>query len=328
MTTGRHIKKHKTKPISMRIRPVSVPATWRTVDFRGVSFQGCILPAPGTHRMEFLRLVLDAENIPHIITGHGQHMRAYVPALFEYKARIELADAAAENIALPASIPIRHNAHWTMLILLAILIWHGLRVEWWSCVSGMIPVPETWMQIGKLDVALVRSGEWWRTVTALTLHTDSLHIFNNIVFASPFLILLAQRLGLPIAICGTLLSGMLANTIEVLYRSPGYSSLGFSTAMFSTVGMLCADILIRTPQTGIRKYLLPVATGTAFLALLGTGGQNTDYAAHIFGLISGFMIGTIFSCSIKHFHGIPINAERVLGISSLLFITFCWYLAF
>lgn len=38
--------------------------------------------------------------------------------------------------------------------------------------------------------------EWYRCVTALTLHADSQHLFGNVLFGAPFLILLCRRVGL------------------------------------------------------------------------------------------------------------------------------------
>ncbi|HJD98241.1 rhomboid family intramembrane serine protease [Mailhella massiliensis] len=309
--------------ISMWRRSARVPATWRVVDFHGPEYMGRQLPALGTKQMELLRLVLDSRDIPYLITGHGSQARAFVPAMFETIARMELADVASEKPLPPPSLTPKHNAHWAMLVMLFLIFWHGLTMGWWPLPFEHVPDPDYWKMCGRLDVTAVRAGEWWRTATALTLHADSLHLFSNVLFGIPFLLLLARRLGLGLTVAAILVSGMLGNAMNALYRDPGYASLGFSTAMFASVGLLCADIVVRSPARGFRRLALPVAAGLAFLATLGSEGQNTDYAAHIFGLLSGFLIGLAVSFAIRH-DALPRPMEWLLGCAAPLFLLLCW----
>ncbi len=319
---------HRPKSrIGLWRRSLRVPEGWRVVDFRGPGHMGRALPAPGTMQMELLRLVLDSRDIPYIITGHGSQMRAFVPAMFEDVARAELAAVAGEKKPVPHPVPQRRNAHWAMLVMLFLIFWYGLTMGWWPLPFEHIPDPEYWVRCGKLNVTEVRNGEWWRTATALTLHADTLHLFSNVVFGSPFLILLARRIGLGLTLFATLASGMLGNAMNVLYRDPGYSSLGFSTAMFGMVGLLCADIVIRSHLQGFRRLVLPVAAALAFLAMLGAEGRNVDYSAHIFGLLSGFLIGLAVSSALRHHDGLPRPLEIALGCAAPLILLLCWDLA-
>lgn len=311
----------------MARRSQRVPACWRVVDFSGTDRMGRALPAQSTRQMELLRLVLDSRDIPYMIVGHGSQCRAFVPPLFEMIARTELAAVAAEKTPAPKPVPLRRNAHWSMLVPLFLVFWHGLRMGWWSLPFEHIPDPEYWVQAGKLNVSLVRSGEWWRTATALTLHADSLHLFSNVVFGAPFIMLLGQRLGLGPMLAATVISGMLGNFVNALYHDPGYASLGFSTAMFSVVGLLCADIVVRTPARGLRRIALPMAAGMAFLALLGAEGDNIDYAAHIFGLGAGFLVGLGASALIRPDAPLPRLLETALGFAAPLFLLLCWGIA-
>ncbi|WP_446425648.1 rhomboid family intramembrane serine protease [Mailhella sp.] len=315
--------------VPMARRSLRVPECWRVLDFSGPGHSGRALPAPGTRQMELMRLILDSKGIPYVIVGHGSQCRAFVPPLFEDIARAELADVAAEKVPLPPKpVPLRRNAHWAMLVPLFLIFWHGLRMGWWPLPFEHIPDADWWVQAGKLNVSLVRAGEWWRTATALTLHADSLHLFSNVIFGAPFIMLLAQRLGLGTMMFATVLSGMLGNFANALYRDPGYASLGFSTAMFSVVGLLCADIVIRTHLRGLRRLLLPVAAGVGFLALLGAEGQNVDYAAHIFGLGAGFLVGLAVSALVRHDNALPRPLELALGFAAPLILLLCWGITF
>ncbi len=316
----------KQKAILWR-RPSAAPPYWRVVDFRPPGNMGRVLPGPDARQMALLRLILDARNIPCLITGHGANTRAFVPALYENLARTELSAVAMEKSAPLPALPTRRNAHWVAFLLLLLIFWHGLRAGWWCLPFLTVPGPEAWLQCGKLDAALVRAGEWWRAATALTLHADSLHLFSNALFSAPFLVLLAQRLGMGLTLSTVTLSGILANALDALYRSPGYSSLGASTAMFSAVGLLCADVTVHSRVKGIRGTFLPMAAGLAFLAMLGSEGENMDYAAHVFGLASGFFLGLGVSLTIKR-RPIPRRIEILLGAVAFFLIALCWILAF
>ncbi len=320
--------RHRPKShIGLWRRSLRVPEGWRVVDFRGPGHMGRALPALGTRQMELLRLVLDSRDIPYIITGHGSQTRAFVPAMFEDVARAELSAVAEEKKPDLRPVPQRRNAHWAMLVMLFLIFWYGLCMGWWPLPFEHLPDPEYWVRCGKLNVTEVRNGEWWRTATALTLHADTLHLFSNVVFGSPFLLLLARRIGLGLTLFATLASGMLGNAMNVLYRDPGYSSLGFSTAMFGMVGLLCADIVVRSHLQGFRRLVLPVAAGLAFLAMLGAEGRNVDYSAHIFGLVSGFIIGLAVSFALRHHDGLPRPLEIALGCAAPLILLLCWDLA-
>ncbi len=312
--------------VSMSRRPEDAPPGWRVVDFSGPGKSGRSYPLPGTRQMELLRLVLEARGIPHMVTGHGTQARAFVPAMFELAARSELVAVAAEKPHVRPRVPLRRNAHWAMLPLLVLIVLHGMRMGWWLSGTGL-PSSAGWLECGRLDVDLVRAGGWWRTVTALTLHSDGLHLFSNVLFAAPFFAMLAQRIGLGMALFSALLAGMLGNACDVLYRDPGYASIGASTAMFGIVGLLCADIVVRSPERGLRRLALPVAAGMGFLAMLGAEGQNIDYAAHVFGLACGFVLGLPAGfCCLRDAPGRA--AQIALGILGAALLQACWMLAF
>ena len=317
--------------VPMWRRSALVPPDWRVVDDSGVDSFGRALPAPGTRTLELWRLTLEAQNIPHLVVGHGANQRIFVPALREGAARAELAALAAESRPRQVSVVVpRHNAHWALLALLVLVFWHGLRMGWWPLPVEHLPDPDYWLTRGGLDVYRVRVlGEWWRTATALTLHADSLHLFSNLLFGAPFLILIARRLGLGLALGLTLLAGIMGNTLNALYRPLDHTSVGFSTSLFGMVGILCADIAVRDNGHGFkRRVLLPLAAGLALLAMLGAEGERTDYAAHIFGLLSGFGLGLVASSILKRHGPPPLLLEWSIGVAVPFFLLWCWDRAF
>lgn len=222
------------------MRPYSVPRFWRMIDD---GEKRPTLPPP--HLFDLWITILASRNIPYLLTGRGNKLRLYVPALLERQARSELEAVLAESRKpRPVYIepPTHNNAHWVLSVLLLLILWHGVRMHWGflAHLPGLPDLPsEEWSRLGSLDVFRVKTfGEWYRCVTALTLHADSQHLFGNVLFGAPFLILLCRRVGLGLGLFLILLAGSFGNALNAWYRPAGHISLGFSTALFGTVGVL------------------------------------------------------------------------------------------
>ncbi len=273
--------------------------------------------------------VLSAKNIPFRLTEcRGEEGRAiYVPPLLEHPARIELAAVAAEHPAPAAPpLPVRHNAHWALGALILLVIWHGLRVGWWGSLSPLSA--GTWLELGSADgFKMLRRGEWYRAMTALTLHADSGHLFGNVLFGSAFLIMLCRYAGLGAGLLLVVLSGSIGNICNALYRPLTHSSIGFSSALFGTVGALSGFLavkgLARDSRTARRQAVLLLAAGVGILAMLGTDGSKADYGAHLFGLLAGFPAGGAAALlpPLSTFSGL------LAGFAALLALVLAWTLA-
>lgn len=295
-------------------RPAGIPRFWRRVDDSPRPLRGASLPPSSSAeaasiltrraappQLDLWLTVLSAANIPFRIgeaKGAARHAgeMVYVPPLLERRARADLAAVAAEHpVRPPAPPPARRNAHWVLVFFLALVVWHGLRVGWWGALTpASAPF---WLDTGAADVfRILRLHEWHRTLTALTLHSDSRHLFANVLFGAPFLILLCRRVGLGPGLALTVCSGALGNSLNSLYQPLGHSSIGFSTALFGAVGALAGVTAARgarvaTEKRRFRQILLPLAVGGGVLAMLGAEGGTTDYGAHLFGLAAGCVLG-------------------------------------
>ena len=273
------------------------------------------------------RLVLSACRIPHILNTFRGREYIYVPPLLEQAALSELAgfDGERQRIPLPQpALPICPYGGLTAFFLLPLILWHGLRVGWWP-VPDFLPPPQVWSDAGILDNVLVRVyGQLYRIVTALTLHGDLRHLWGNIAFGALFLALLARLAGVGRAVWLTLIGGILGNALAVLFRPRAVASLGFSTALFASVGILAGIMAGRQMQR--RKAMLPIAAGAALLAMLGTEGENTDYAAHVAGLLCGLALGLGESWRVRH--GWPALPQIPAGLLALAVPMLAWWWAF
>ncbi|MFP4674122.1 MAG: rhomboid family intramembrane serine protease [Opitutales bacterium] len=151
---------------------------------------------------------------------------------------------------------------------------------------------------GRVDaVAMVSEGEWWRSVTALTLHGNVVHLASNLVAGVGFAFLVARFFGAATGWSLILLSGVAGNALNawVHYPEP-HLSVGASTAVFGGVGLLTgAGAWIALREGGrsrtLPRWFVPLFGGLTLLGLLGVGEGRVDVAAHISGFLCGLALG-------------------------------------
>ena len=185
-----------------------------------------------------------------------------------------------------------------------------------------------WVSAGVLDADFLERGEWWRVLTALTLHADMLHLLSNLAFGALFGYPAARLFGPGIAWFLILVGGGLAYGIDALLHPPEHHLLGASTAVFTALGLIASYGWRRHMRNWSRwmRNASPLIGGIALLAFTGTGGENTDLLAHLAGFVVGSGLGAI--CA-----RLPMPApgrHRVqwgAGGGALALLTLAWTLA-
>jgi membrane associated rhomboid family serine protease len=154
-----------------------------------------------------------------------------------------------------------------------------------------------WLAAGRLDAGRVAAGQWWRTVTALTVHIDLDHVLGNVGFGAFFGYFAGRYLGYGVGWLAILGSATLANLFTALTQVPEHRSIGASTAVFAALGMLTAFTWRRGFLRGThwRARIAPIIAGIGLLAFTGTGGENTDVGAHFAGFVMGFGAGLLLA---------------------------------
>ena len=325
------------------ILPDGIPPGWQRVDDGTAPSQEDLqrFGAAGLHRrrLDLWVLVCSALRIPWKLGGSGLERSLYVPEAYEHAARQHLAEVAAEGrfAQAPPHPPARRNIHWAVLTLFILVVWFGVVDRWWTGGAGW--PPSRWIELGALDTWRTLHGEPYRALTALTLHADVEHLFANILFGSPFFILLCRRTGVGPAVALTLLAGTLGNLANALYRQSGHVSLGFSTSLFGVVGLyaalMAADEILhalhyrtvapRLLLRGLRRALIFLGAGVAVLAMLGADpSAKTDYAAHIFGLLAGVLTGLTARLLRAILPAPSRRGEMALGLGALLAMAGAW----
>ncbi len=182
-----------------------------------------------------------------------------------------------------------------------------------------------WLAAGDMVAGQVLSGQWWRVVTALTLHVDAGHILSNLVFGTVFGLLAGRVLGGGVAWLTIVIAGSLGNYMNALVQPAEHTSIGASTAVFAALGVIVAHALRhRTP--GPQRALLrwsPLIGGVVLFGLLGIGGQRTDVMAHLTGLLAGMSIGWFGSRIPNRWLSNPI-VQTSAGILAIAVVAAAW----
>lgn len=275
-------------------------------------------------KVQVWALTLAARQIPCRVAGSEGGWQLLVPPDQLAAAVEERRQFEAENINWPPPKPPPSPQFDNLLITLSVLgllgIFHNLTQLQFELfgISGV-----DWVIRGNSDAALVRSGEWWRTLTALTLHADGQHLLGNLLIGGGFIIMLCRALGSGLGWSLLLASGSLGNLLNAWLQAPLHRSVGASTAVFGAVGLLAAIHLLRERH----RWYLPLASALALLALLGSEGENTDLGAHLFGFAVGIGLGLPTGYLLRRYGHPPAWLNALLALTSLALVAGAWWLA-
>lgn len=279
-------------------------------------------------RAQSWALVLEARGIPCRLEPVGIGWRLLVPADSQPTALGELRLYEKENRNWPPPLPPATAESDTLLttlsVLLLIAIFHNLTLLDLS-LSGHVLVD--WSALGNADAGKICDGQWWRTITALTLHADWPHLLGNLAIGGVFISRLSRDLGSGLAWTLLLTTGALGNLLNALLQAPDHRAVGASTAVFGTVGVLAALNLVRYRHNLWKRWPLPVAAALGLLALLGTEGERTDLGAHLFGFAVGLLIGRGIAPLLQQ-HGRPgRRLNFFLALFSIGVVGIAWWAA-
>lgn len=273
-------------------------------------------------------LVLEARFIPCRTERSGRGRILLVPEERFSEAIEELRLFQQENRNWPPPLPVPRTVAENTLAALSVLL---LLATFYNITQLHLHIaglsPPDWITAGGADAGLIRDGQWWRAVTALTLHSDPVHLLGNILIGAVFIVLLCQELGSGPAWCLLILSGTLGNLANALLQSHHHVSIGASTLVFGAIGILGSLRLAQWRRQGRRRWLMPVAGSVALLAMLGAEGENTDLGAHLFGFAFGTLLGLIAYC-VTRSGGLPgrrLNA--LLSLAAALTPVAAWWAA-
>ncbi len=193
-----------------------------------------------------------------------------------------------------------------------------------------------WDSQGVNAADAVQHGEVWRTVTALGLHVDALHLIGNIAFGALFVALVCELLGNGFGLLAVIVTGGLANFVNAWINDGDFRSVGASTAVFAALGLLGAH---RWQQ---RKFVrrqrrtswIPLLASAFLLAYLGSGsgashelrGSRVDVLGHVCGFAVGALLGALLGRYASKLRFGP-SAQVAFGVGALALWCGAWMLA-
>jgi rhomboid protease GluP len=264
--------------------------------------------------------VLQAVGIPCEVLPRDGEFALVVQARYADRASEQLRLYLLENRSRPLRFTPRFGVHDG----LACACLYGVTILLIDVLQQNQAFSLDWWRAGVSQAGLIREGEWWRTVTALSLHADSVHLAGNLVFGLVFGFLAGELLGWGLAWSGMLLAGALGNALNAFVQGPAHTSIGASTAVFATLGLLAAYTWQRRGPR-INRWV-PFGGGIALLAFLGMGGERTDVFAHVTGFGSGCLFGFFFG-ALETRSLLTAWHKHAIGFAAFLFFALAWTLA-
>jgi rhomboid protease GluP len=267
-------------------------------------------------------LVLSARNITHRIEYIApDDIAVYVRQTHQQKALYELSTYRSENAGWP---PQRQTVNFEPSFKVMSLIVIGcLSLVYY--LSGPWSENSPWFKNGAGDSSrIIDNLEFYRLITSLSLHADIVHLLSNCVFGGVVLHYFLLTTGNGTGLIMVSLTASLATLVNVLVHGPNHHFVGFSTAVFSIIGMLCTiNFANKTEKLGY-NFIMPLMAGFALLAFLGSSGERTDLGAHLFGLLCGLLGGNVVRFSQFYTIRNSLILQIILGAASFLLFFSCW----
>ena len=267
-------------------------------------------------------LVLTALDIAHEVVPMAWGWQVMVSPDDKERAESEITAYEGEDIAVSAFElipPFAVNYYSTFVVSVLVLVFHGL--------TGFYEGRIDFFGAGHAASKLIQAGQWWRTVTALTLHGDVFHAISNVILGSIFAIALFRQVGAGLGWFLILFTGVAGNLCNAfLYDSP-HRAIGASTAVFGAIGLVAALQFFVHKQARLQKSWAPLGAALALLGFLGTS-EGSDVLAHLLGFVCGVSSGAVCGAILKR-TGVPgIAVQQVLAVLCVLFVFYSWMLAF
>jgi membrane associated rhomboid family serine protease len=267
-------------------------------------------------------LVLEARNIEHAMQESEGSWALTVALPMLRRAYDEISSYSAER-SVPRSIPsvmVPYSGAAIGVILYVLIL---LLTAY--CAGNRL-FNADWLSVGDLDAGAAR--EWWRAVTALTLHLDQEHLLGNVLFGVLAGVAAGRLLGPGVAWASILGAAALANYAEILIAPAAHRAVGASTAVFAALGLLSGMAWRQrlTERERLWYRWAPLIAGICLLTLLGAGSEHVDVLGHALGFLFGIGVGWIYARL-----GIPRDRRKGLqiltGIGAALLVCIAWFLA-
>jgi rhomboid protease GluP len=267
-------------------------------------------------------LVLEARGIEHETEEEEGSWILSVPVGIQHRAYEELSRYSVER-SVKRSIPEAVQTHSGAAIGVFLYVLILLLIAY--C-TGNTTFGADWLSLGSLDAGA--RGEWWRAVTALTLHLDQEHLLGNVLFGAVAGMAASRLLGPGVAWASILGAAALANYAEILITPITHRAVGASTAVFAALGLLSGMAWRQrlTQRERLWYRWAPLIAGICLLTLLGAGTAHVDVLGHGLGFLFGLAVGWVHVRSgVANIRNPRLQATT--GLGAVLAVCVAWIFA-
>lgn len=216
-------------------------------------------------------------------TGSSQSAESTSEADAEVVAFIE------ELRALSPKTPVTHA-----LIAINVIVFAAMALAGAGFFDSNPAIHVIW---GSNLVPVTVGGQWWRLGTSMFLHFGVLHLFFNMWVLYSNGPLVERMFGSARFLLVYLFAGLCGGMASAAWH-PVANSAGASGAIFGVLGGMAAFLLAGKhpiPEGVVRAQGKSIAAFVLFNVLNGLAHQGIDNAAHVGGLIGGFLIGFLLA---------------------------------
>ena len=273
-------------------------------------------------QVQEISLVLASQNIEHWTYSFEHSWMLLIDKSLVKKSQKLLKLYTQENKKVKQLVPNLELSLSPLIILIVPILFY-----FWS----MADIFDPWAirQAGKSIAANILDGEWWRCITALTLHANAKHFLSNIISGYFILNLLFLRRNPIKASAVVLLAAISANFFVAFTIKESFSSLGFSTYVFASLGALALVEAIEATKNDLDvsmwRKLQPLYSAFLIAVMLGVG-ENSDILAHFYGFILGVICSLIFLR--KHSSNVFIKIKTFILFMIYGVFAISWYFAY
>ncbi len=145
---------------------------------------------------------------------------------------------------------------------------------------------------GVLGPSVLGDHEWWRLLTAMTLHQDPGHLASNLVTGTLLLGLSMARHGAGLGLLVPWFAGAIANLAALFIYGADYRSLGASGMVLAALGTLTMSGMTEAlrRQPGWKSMFATLSAGLMLFVLTGSNPAS-DLVVHLGGFGFGLILG-------------------------------------